>query len=416
MSISDATGFVSGLAAFGGRPRSSRLLHVGRPNIPDRAAVLARVGAALDRRWLSNDGPLVSEFEELVADRLGVRHCVAVSNATMGLSLAARAIGLTGDVIVPAFTFVATAHALAWQGARPVFCDVRRDSHQLDPECVERAITDQTTGILAAHTWGRPSDVSGLTAVAQRNGIEIMFDAAPAFGATTGGAFVGGFGRAEVVSFHATKVVSAGEGGAVLTNDDEVAARVRTMRSFGFVDNDQVVALGTNAKLSELAAAMGISSIEHFERFRDTNQRNFSRYRQALSGVLGVRVIPYDTGQQCNYHNVVVEVDAERTGITRDLVLQMLSAENVLARRYFYPGCHRMEPYRSQRRPTPEDFPVTDLVASQVLSLPTGTDMGPRDVEMVCELVAGLVEHGDEISERAEKLGLSPNSAEPWSV
>ena len=140
-----------------------------------------------------------------MADRLGVRHCIATSNGTAALAVAARAIGLSGDVIVPAFTFVATAHAMAWQGIRPVFCDVDRVTHQLDPAQVEAALTEATTGILAAHTWGRPSDVAALSAVARRNGIKLMFDAAPAFGATADGVFVGSFGQAEIVSFHATK-------------------------------------------------------------------------------------------------------------------------------------------------------------------------------------------------------------------
>jgi dTDP-4-amino-4,6-dideoxygalactose transaminase len=309
-------------------------------------------------------------------------------------------------VIVPAFTFVATAHAMAWQGIRPVFCDVDRVTHQLDPAQVEAALTETTTGILAAHTWGRPSDVAALSAVARRNGIQLMFDGAPAFGATVDGVFVGSFGKAEIVSFHATKVVNSGEGGAILTNDDEVAARARTMRSFGFVDNDEIVSLGTNAKMSELSAAMGISSLERFDHFRDVNERNFRQYEAALEGVSGVSVLPYAAGEEANYNNVVIEIDAECTGITRDLVLRMLAAENVLARRYFYPGCHRMEPYRSRQKPHPTDFPVTDEVASRVLSLPTGTDIAPSDVDLVVELVAGLVEHGAEATAWAARAGL----------
>ena len=398
--------FTSGLAAFGGTPRSARTLHVGRPNVPDREAVLSRIGAALDRRWLSNDGPLVAEFEETVAEMLGVRHCVAVSNATAGIALAARAVGLTGDVAVPAFTFVATAHALAWHGIHPVFCDIDRDTHQLDPALVEPALTESTTGILAAHTWGRPGDVAALTEVARRNDLQLLFDAAPAFGATVGDRYVGSFGRAEVVSFHATKVVNAGEGGALLTDDDEVAERARTMRSFGFFDNDTVVALGTNAKMSELAAAMALASLESYPHFRDVNRRNFELYTAALAPVPGLAVLPYHQGGLANYNNVVIEVDAGLAGITRDLVLQVMTAENVLVRRYFYPGCHRMEPYRSQRPPTAEDFPVTDLVASRVLSLPTGTDIGPEDVALVCELLAGLVEHGKQVTALAGRSGL----------
>ena len=234
----------------------------------------------------------------------------------------------------------------------------------------------------------------------------LVFDAAPAFGATVDGVLVGSFGRAEVVSFHATKVVNSGEGGALLTNDDEVAARARTMRSFGFVDNDKVVSLGTNAKMSELSAAMGISSLERFEHFRGVNEAHFRRYSESLESLAGVVVLPYASGEQANFNNVVIEIDADLTGISRDLVLQLLTAENVLARRYFWPGCHRMEPYRLQRTPQPTDFPVTDRVASRVLSLPTGTDLTAADVELVCELVTDLVENGSEVTHRAARAGL----------
>ena len=184
MSTSRRAGFVNGLAAFGGTSHPQHPLYVGRPNIPNRDAVLARVGTALDNRWLSNDGPMVREFEEVVEARLGVRHCVAVANATLGLGIVARALGLHGEVVVPAFTFVATAHSLAWQGITPVFCDIDRDSHQLDPAAVEAVITERTTGILAAHTWGLPCDIDGLSELAARHHLELFFDAAPAYGAS----------------------------------------------------------------------------------------------------------------------------------------------------------------------------------------------------------------------------------------
>lgn len=404
MSRSNA-GFVSGLAAFSGIPCLDRTLHVGCPNIPDRETVLARVGAALDRRWLSNDGPMVREFEELVEERLGVRHCVAVSSGTQGLAVAAHALGLHGEVVVPAFTFIATAHALAWQGIKPVFCDVDRDTHQLDSAAIEAVLTDSTTGILAAHTWGRPGDIDGITDMATRFNLDLLFDAAPAFGASYRGMPVGNFGRVEILSFHATKVVNCGEGGAIVTNDDDVASAARMMRTFGFVDNDRVQSIGTNAKMSELAAAMGICSLECYDDYLQVNQRNFDQYRAALEAVPGITVLPCPPDAGINFNNVVIEIDPERTGVERDLVLDLLTAEQILVRRYFWPGCHRMEPYRSQKPPSDADFPFTDAIASRVLSLPTGTSIEPADIERVCELLAGIVEHGHEATERSRRLG-----------
>lgn len=399
--------FVDALVAFGGAPSSDRALYVGRPNIPDRAAVLARVGDALDRRWLSNDGPMVREFEEVVEARLGVRHCVAVANATQGLSITAAALGLHGEVIVPAFTFVATAHSLAWHGITPVFCDIDRRTHQIDPAAVEAAITERTTGILAAHTWGRPCDIDALTALASRHHLQLYFDAAPAYGASYQGTPLGHFGRAEVLSFHATKIVNCAEGGGILTNDDELAVKARLMRTFGFADTDLVTSIGTNAKMSELAAAMGICSLGSFDHYLDVNTRNFAQYQSALAGVPGITLVPCEPGTGINFNNVVIEVDPLLARVDRDLMLRLLTAEQIFVRRYFWPGCHRMEPYRSQRPPTDADFPVSDSVASCVLSLPTGTSVEAADIDRVCSLIAGIVEHGPEITRR----GLADASA-----
>ena len=324
---------------------------------------------------------MVREFEEVVEAHLGVRHCVAVANATQGLGIVAKALGLHGEVVVPAFTFVATAHSLAWQGLTPVFCDIDRESHQLDPAAVEAVITERTTGILAAHTWGRPCDIDSLTELAARHHLQLFFDAAPAYGASYRGTHIGNFGRAEVLSFHATKVVNSGEGGAILTNDDEIAATARLMRTFGFADTDLVTSIGTNAKMSELAAGMGICSLASYDEYLAVNTRNFDRYRSALAGVPGISVLPCTPGTAINFNNVVIEVDPNRAGIERDIVLQVLTAEQILVRRYFWPGCHRMEPYRSLRTPADHHFPITDLVAGRVLSLPCllYTSPSPRD-------------------------------------
>jgi dTDP-4-amino-4,6-dideoxygalactose transaminase len=402
-----AASFVDGLVACGGRPNTNPPLYVGRPNIPDRDAVLARIGDALDRKWLSNDGPMVREFEELVESRLGVRHCVAVANATLGLSIVAAALGLSGEVIVPAFTFVATAHSLQWQGIQPVFCDIDRESHQIDPAAIEACISERTTGILAAHTWGRPCDIEALELIAERHGLQLYFDAAPAYGAAWHDIPLGNFGKAEVFSFHATKIVNCGEGGVIVTNDDELADRARLMRTFGFADNDLVTSVGTNAKMSELAAAMGICSLARFDEYVEINRSNHEQYRRELAGVPGLTMLGCEAGTDLNFNNLVIEIDPDRAGVHRDVVLRVMSAENVFVRRYFWPGCHRMEPYRTQRAPQPDHFPVTDQVAAQVLSLPTGTGVTTHDISRICGLLGGIVEHAQLINQR---LGATTSS------
>src|SRR5690606_11646345 len=218
------------LALRGGFPEFAEPLHVGRPNQGDRATLMRRIEGVLDRNWLTNDGPLVEELEQRIAADLGVRHCVAMCNGTIALEIAIRAAGLTGEVIVPSFTFVATAHALQWQGITPVFCDVEPFTHTIDPARVEELITPRTSGIVGVHVWGRACAVDELTAIAHRNNLALLFDAAHAFGCTYRQQRLGSFGDAEVFSFHATKFMNSCEGGAITTNDDAFAEKVRLMR------------------------------------------------------------------------------------------------------------------------------------------------------------------------------------------
>lgn len=386
-----------GLAVLGAPPRFAEKLHVGRPNLGDRAKLLKRIGDVLDRRWFTNDGPYVREFERRIAEVSQVAHCVAVCNATVGLEILYRAVGLAGEVIVPSFTFVATAHALRWQEVTPVFCDVRDDTHTIDPARVEALITPRTTGIVGVHLWGRSCDAAALEEIAARRRLRLVFDAAHAFACSHGGRMVGGFGDAEVFSFHATKFCSSFEGGAIVTNDGDLAERLRLMRNFGFAGKDNVVYLGSNGKLTEVCAAMGITSIEAAPRIIAENRERFERYRARLGRVRGLTVVDYPSHERCNWHYVVVEVDAARAGVTRDELVQVLEAENVLARRYFHPGVHRMEPYRSERDPESWDLPATEGLCERVIVLPTGSAMSLADVDLVCEAVETAVARAGEI-------------------
>ena len=222
------------LAILGGTPRFSEKLHVGRPNIGNREKLMERLNAMLDRRWFSNNGQLVQEFEKALASYLGVKHCIAVCNATIALEITTRALELKGEVIVPSFTFIATAHSLQWQEITPVFCDIDPRTHLLDPSKVESLITNKTSGIMGVHVWGQGCNAEVLTEIAKKHNLKLVFDAAHAFGCTHNGAMIGGFGNAEVFSFHATKFLNSFEGGAVATNDDDLASKIRLMKNFGF--------------------------------------------------------------------------------------------------------------------------------------------------------------------------------------
>lgn len=374
------------LAIHGAAPAFDDALHVGRPNMGDRDAFMRHVEDIFERRWLSNDGPLVQEFEQKVAAHIGVKHCVAMCNGTIALEIAIRALGLEGEVIVPAYTFVATAHALQWQGITPVFADIDPATHTLDPDAVRRMITPRTSGIIGVHLWGRACAVDALQALADERGLKLMFDAAHAFSNTHAGRKIGNFGACEVLSFHATKFFNSFEGGAVVTNDDELARTMRLMRNFGFSGLDQVSYPGTNGKMIEIAAAMGLVNLDAIDDVVDANRANYHAYREVLAGIPGVRLVEYDERERNNFQYVIVEVGPESPA-SRDFLVDALRAENILARRYFWPGCHKMEPYRSLFPHAGLLLPHTEAVADSVIVLPTGQTMDALKIDVVGQVI-----------------------------
>jgi dTDP-4-amino-4,6-dideoxygalactose transaminase len=384
------------LAVAGAAPAFAQPRHVGAPNIGNRARLHARIRDLLDRRWLTNNGPYVQEFERRVAGLIGVAHCVAMANGTLALELAVRALGLSGEVIVPSFTFAATVHALRWQGISPVFCDVEPRFHTIDSGRVEDLVTPRTSGILAVHLWGNSCDVRTLSAIARRRGLKLLFDGAHAFGSSHDGRMVGSGGDAEAFSFHATKVLNTFEGGAVVTNDAGLASQLRLLRNLGFAGLDHVVSVGTNAKMSEIAAAMGLTGLESLERFIHVNRRRYREYSRRLRTLPGLRLLPHAGG--ANHQYIVVEVDPGRSGISRDDLVRVLRAENVLARRYFTPGCHRMPPYRDLTPADNRSLPETERLAETILCLPTGTAVSNGDVAAICQIIRVAVEHAPVVS------------------
>lgn len=379
----------SDLAINGAKAAFSEVLHVGRPNIGDREQFLRLAGEMFDRRWLSNNGPLLQEFEQRIASYLGVKHCIAMCNGTIALEIAIRALGMTGEVIIPSYTFVATAHALHWQGITPVFADIDPHTHNLDPDSVRRMVTTRTTGIIGVHLWGNPAPVEALQAIADEHGLQLMFDAAHAFGCSYGGRMIGNFGRAEVLSFHATKFFNTFEGGAVVTNDDGLADTMRLMRNFGFSGFDNVIHPGTNGKMVEVCAAMGLTNLDYMDTVIAANERNHTAYRSALADVAGVRLLQFDISQRNNFQYVVLEV-TEGGVEHRDAILSALHAENVLARKYFWPGCHRMKPYRDLFPNAGVLLGQTQVVADRVIVLPTGTTLPSGAPELIASVIRHL--------------------------
>lgn len=380
----------AGLAINGAPPAFAQPLHVGRPNIPDANTFIAGVHQIIDNQWLTNNGPMVQKLEQRIAERLGVKHCIAMCNGTIALEIAIRALGLTGEVIVPSWTFVATAHALYWQGITPVFADIDPDTHNLDVKAVERMITPRTTGIIGVHLWGRGAPVDELQALANARGLKLMFDAAHAFGSTYKGKNIGQFGECEVFSFHATKAFNCMEGGAVTTNNDDLAETMRLMRNFGFHGYDNVIHPGTNGKMIEVCAAMGLANLEKFNDIIAINRRNHACYRNALSGIRGIRLLEYPKDECNSYHYVVLEVD-ETCPANRDSILSALHAENILARKYFWPGCHMMKPYRDLFPHAGLVLPNTLVTAEKVLVLPNSINISRNDIETIGATIRTII-------------------------
>jgi len=379
------------LAIFGGKPAFDTPRHVGRPNLADKDKIMQALGSVISSRWLTNNGPRVQKFEEQICHELAVDQCVAVANGTLGLEIAARALMPTlGEVIMPSFTFVATAHALAWQGYTPIFADIDPYTHVLDLKSIESKITMRTVGILGVHLWGTPCIPDELYKLARLHNLKLIFDAAHAFMCGPEGDFIGHYGDCEVFSFHATKFVNAVEGGAITTSNTFLARRLRRMRNFGFAGDGThgVEALGLNAKMSELHAAVGLANIEASQSFIEWNYNNYAGYMVGLDHS-DIRLYPLCA--QGNFQYIVIELLGE---LSADVLASVLKAENVLARRYFSPPCHLMAPYKKDG----QTLPATELVASRTLVLPTGLAMTQGEVAKVCEIVRYCVDHVEEVS------------------
>ncbi|PCJ49777.1 MAG: dTDP-4-dehydro-6-deoxyglucose aminotransferase [Gammaproteobacteria bacterium] len=386
------------LAIFGARPLYSEPLHVGCPNIGNKDVLFERLNDILERKWLTNNGKYVQEFESGIQVITGAKHCIAMTNGTIALEILIRATGLTGEVIVPSFTFAATPHALQWQGITPIFCDLDPATHNIDEKKIEELITPKTSGIIGVHIWGRPCNTKQLSSIAEKHNLKLIYDAAHAFGCSLNGKMIGNFGEAEIFSFHATKFLNAFEGGAVVTNNSELAEKIRLMKNFGFGPGfDNVVHVGTNGKMTEVSAAMGITSLESMNDFIAVNKKNYEFYQRGLAGISGVKLLSYSENDKNNYQYVILEIDAALAGLSRDVLIKILHADNILARRYFHPGCHRIEPYKSSSPNTYLRLTETEALTRKVLCLPTGTAVSEIDISRICDQIRLAVDCSEDI-------------------
>ena len=374
-------------ALLGREPAFSKSLPVGQLYFPSWDRYEAAMRGIFERRWYTNQGPLVQQLEERLQEFLGVKHAICVTNATIGLMMAAEALELSGKVIMPSFTFIASAQSLNWTNIEPVFCDVDPATHQIDIDKLDALIDEDICGIMGVHLWGSACNPLGLEKYAKSRGLKLYFDSAHAFGCEVNNKKIAGFGSLEVFSFHATKVLNATEGGCICTDDDMLAARLRNIRSSYGAGNPVPVVKTSNGRMSEAQAAIALLSLEDFHLNQKKNELLFRIYEEKLETIPGIKLVKPSGVTFSNYQYVVCEVDEYSYGLSRDALLAVLKAENVNARRYFYPGTHRCVGFRER---LPEDFdalPVTDQLCASCIQLPLGAMVDGTAVDKICEII-----------------------------
>jgi dTDP-4-amino-4,6-dideoxygalactose transaminase len=393
----------SRFALFGAKPAFEKPLPVGQLYFPSWERYEAAFRGIFERQYYTNNGPLLDELEAKLQGFLKVKHAICVSNATFGLMMLADAMGLSGKVILPAFTFIASAQSLSWAGLEPVFCDIDLATHQIDAARVRELIDADVSAIMGVNLWGGACDPKALGKLAEDSGIQLYFDSAHAFGCTVDDIPIGNFGRAEVFSFHATKILNATEGGCICTNDDALAARLRSIRPSYGKGEPVSIARVANARMSEAQAAIALMSLQDFPANQKNNAAMYELYAARLATVPGVcfaRPLGV-TFSNCQY--VVCQIDAREFGMSRDLLIDLLKAENVLARRYFYPGLHRSIPYASELPQYVDRMPNTDRLCASCIQFPIGALVSTEDVERICDLVVRAHQAAAAIRLRHEK-------------
>ncbi len=372
----------------GGKPLFQKVIPITQPTVPSEAALLSRFKTILKSRQLTNSG-VVKDFEAAAARYLGVKHVVAVSSCTSGLILTMKSLGLKGEVIMPSFTFHATAHAASWNGLTPVFVDCDPLTYAIDPAHVERAITGKTCAIIGVHIFGCPAPVEELAELARKRDLKLIYDAAHALGSIYKGRKCGNFGDAEIFSLSPTKLVTSAEGGLVATNDSELARKLRVGRNYGDPGSYDCEYSGLNARMSEFHAAVGIESLKLVE--KNIRQRlQISRvYAKRLLKLPGFSLQRIPEGCRTTYKDFSILIDAGKFGMTRDELYQALLAENVMVKKYFFPPAHEQSLFRSIRR-VPDVLLETERVSSSALSLPLFSHMTIKEAELVCRAVEDI--------------------------
>lgn len=393
------------LAFFGGERLFNILLPVGQINVPEYERFKALANDIFDRKHYASHGELTLEFEDNFSKLTGMKNSIAVTNGTVAISIAAKALNLPlkSKVIVPSFTFIGTVQALTWAGLEPVFADIDLETHTITYETVAPLLKNKNiSAILGVHLWGNPCDVTRLDEIEQQYGIPVFYDAAHAVGSAYKNKSLASFGHCATFSLHATKVLQAAEGGVICTDDDELAERIRNIGGSYGRRRQVPIPMVIHSCFSELQAAMALLSIEKFPEYVTNNKHRYLLYKEKLKNIAGLSVIEYDESMQGNYQYVVFRLNEEKFGLSRDLLVEILSKENIIARRYFIPAAHKSIPYINMECAKAK-LPNTELLIQEVFQLPSGQIVSDEHIEQICELIFFIQQNAEAIKKNLKR-------------
>ena len=363
------------------------LITVTSPLLPELEELNTYLRDIWQRKWITNNGHYHKELEAALCEYLKVPYVSLFTNGTLPLITALQALRITGEVITTPYSFVATTHALWWNGIKPVFVDIDPRTGNLDPQKIEAAITPKTTAILPVHVYGKPCDTAAIQSVADKYGLKVIYDAAHAFGVEVEGKSILEAGDLSTLSFHATKVYNTVEGGALVMHDAQTKKRIDYLKNFGFAGETEVVAPGINSKMDEVRSAYGLLNLKQVDRAIAARRRVAVKYREALRDVPGIRYFEDMPGVKHNYSYFPIFVDASEYGMTRDELYFNLKEKNILGRRYFYPLISTFSTYRGLPSAAPSNLPNAHRMADEVICLPMHHLLTGGDVERIIEVI-----------------------------
>ncbi len=362
-------------------------IFVTQPLLPDINKVMAKIQQIWESKQLSNNGQMVRKLEKELGDYLKVRNLSLFTNGTIALQIACKALKLSGEVITTPFTFAATPHSLVWSNLKPVFCDVENETLNIDPDCIEKLITSETSAIMPVHVYGNPCAVEKIQKIADNYGLKVIYDAAHAFGVEIQGKPIGAFGDISMFSLHATKVYHSVEGGALAFGNPLYKQEADMLRNFGIKDEETITDAGTNGKMNELQAAIGLLMLEIIDGEIENRRRVADQYRRQLADIPGVAFFKDIEGVKHNYAYFPIRIDCKEFGHSRDELSEELKKFNVYTRKYFYPLCSRFQCYGNLPTAGKGSLPVAEKAAEEILALPMHGRMASEVIENICRII-----------------------------